>query len=230
MTELTDRDYGLEAWFTNLTNLVYAEIHRQKLSDRYRGICISVVAKSERTVRRDAEQIWKDRGIKQGPHKLAREVVTLATCQIGGRPELTGLLGRKLLVTEQGSPALSALSLNVVCSPCQEKDWRRSDGVAAPLVIFSGGWILPEAEELLVHVNKTIRRKIQGRSSPGWGDIDNAVLLLHDLPREQFYMGWHNEGLRELLVRSIDETQTRDSFDEVFWCSYATGRWTIELL
>jgi len=98
-------------------------------------------------------------------------------------------------------------------------DIRRSDGKAAPLVVFPG--------IALVTLGDIIRRKVARRRAPGtgWSAVEHAVLVAHDLPRGLLYMRPVNAV--ELLTAAAESARVLDAFDEFLFVTRQDGTWRV---
>ena len=219
------RFYGLRALQDDLTNRIYAKFELRGVGDRYLGMTISILDGRYRT----DDQIkaaWAAAGVKSPLDQTAIELVDLVMGAIRSREDAPPFPGaRYIRVDHPVAPALSEICTDLCCIRSAKADIRRSDGVAAPLVVFPG--IMLDEREILGTLVDIIQRKVARRITPGtgWSAVRHAVLVAHDLPRGLFYM--HPFNAVDMLMDAVKSARLLDAFDEFLFVTCQEGPWQV---
>jgi len=212
--------YASRAFISGLTDAIYAEFERRKVSERYSATVISAGWLLDVDTRERIERDWKSKGLRRPARQAAREFVDLMVESVSSRNDVPEEPGLVLRVQPQRYPALSALSKVLIVSRGRDQDSRRSDGRASPLVILSSGYDI-SSRQVQDKIEGVLRQKMLGRRR--WSvSVDRAILIAHDLPREQMYEGGLFADWLEPLRRAVFTTRALESFDEVWLMTWQT--------
>lgn len=213
MTEV-DQDYSLRFQKRAFTDCIYAAFHEASFDFDLDGLLISVL-RSEDALAAASGRIM---------NKAARQLVELVKGSITDTvEELRPLLGRNVQVKASIYPSLAKLASSVSLSLGPSRDPRRSDGIAAPMVIIAGGRLIDEDAGIAWYA-KRLREKSRDRlrrdPPTSWSRADHAILLFHDHPRGMMY-----QGFGDLTERLLREAVTRcpveaSNFDEILLLTY----------
>jgi hypothetical protein len=218
--------FELEAFYDarglcdHLRNAIYAEFHKRGLTDRYVGTAINLALTINTTWQREAKALWASNGdVGRTPViQAASELTDLVLASASSTDDLPNSdAGKIVKVDIDTHPALGTLTHVILLNRCRPNDPRRSDGLAAPLVI-AGGINEIDDSQLLRSVMTTMEKKIASRArteGTSWRGIDHSILVAHDLPREHYYEGFAMQWDAKLVLAAA-ATRVLRAYDE-FW-------------
>jgi hypothetical protein len=222
LVELEQR-YSERALQEALLNKIYGEFEQQGDYLKYLGLTVQIPMTTDLTWEKNTRAEWQD--IKKDPlGTVAKQFVQIFKDNVSSTESVpdSAILGAGLRIPIDARvyPALSILGHTLFISRCKPEDPRRSDGLAAPLVIIGGAFMINEAQ-MEESIQRAINNKIQKKAKypEKWSAFNHSVLIAHDLPRDSMYQAFMMQW-KKWLGNAVRRVNVLEVFDEVWLVTY----------
>jgi hypothetical protein len=212
--------YETRGFFNILENKIYAEFNTRGLKQYYQGMRIDVfVSLTQTNTKKEIEKGWRERKVKGDKlANCAKELVDLVCKNISSVDSIPAN-GLRIKIDPDLYASLSAFTAEILVSKRFSNDLRRYEGKAAPFVVIGGRYLLPSENELVCILMGKMKEKIEGKKKgprSGWESINHSVLIAHEVPRKQTYLGAIIKWPKYLKI-AAEKAKLLDTFDEVWF-------------
>jgi hypothetical protein len=206
-------------FFNELEQKVYKEFECCGLIQSYQGMRIDFTADLIQTnTEKEIVKRWRERKLRGDKlAKCAKELVDLVYKSIASVDSIpVNCLPVK--IDPELYPALSAFTPEVLISKLPKNDLAQSEGKDTLSVVAGGNYLRPDGNELVCKLIDEMKKKIGRKKDPssGWQPINHSVLIAHELPRTQAYLGpifnWPKH-----LKTAAEKSNLLDAFNELWF-------------